>query len=118
MNRIQMWDIQGRKINLDDYGLFGLSLIPEAPSYENYLEKIPGEEGVVALEKDLNQRNLTARFIIESFDYVDSLVKRDHIYDLLNGDESFYIGETKQPSKRWLVDSTEPWTPERYNART
>lgn len=118
MNRIQMWDINNNEINLDEYGLFGLALIPESPSYEHYLEKIPGGDGEVSLGKDLNSRNLLARFSIQSFSYTDSLVKRDKVYDLLNGYESFYIGETKQPGKRWLVDSVDPWTPERYNSRT
>lgn len=118
MSRIQMWNQNGNRINLNSYGLFGLALIPESPSYDYQLEKVPGAEGVIPLGKDLNARNLVARFLVQSFDYTDSLVKTDQIYDLLNGSESFYIGETNQPGKRWLVDSVEPWSPERYNKTT
>lgn len=118
MSLVQIWDLNGKKINLEDYGMYGLALIPESPSYTHYTEKIPGSDGEVSLGKDLNPRNLEARFLVQSFDYVDSLVKRDRIYDLLNGYESFYIGETKQPGKRWLVDSVSPWSPDRINRRT
>jgi len=112
-----MWDKDGKEIELKEYGMIGLALIPEAPSYTTYREKIPGSDGEISLGKDLNPRNLEARFYVKSIDYTDSLVKIDQIYDLLNGDEPFYIGETKQPHKRWFVESTEPWTPERYNRR-
>lgn len=118
MNLIQMWNKDGREINLKKYGLTGLALIPEAPSYTPETETIPGMDGIIPLGKQLNPRQLEARFLIQSFDYVDSLIKRDEIYDLLNGGESFYIGEVKQPYKRWFVESTEPWTPDRYNIRT
>lgn len=113
-----MWNKNGREVRLEDYGLIGLALIPEAPSYTPETEQIPGMDGVINLGKQLNPRNLTARFLVQSFDYVDSLIKRDEIYDLFNGEESFYIAEIKQPHKRWLVESVEPWTPERFNIRT
>lgn len=96
----------------------GLALIPESPSYTAETEQIPGMDGVINLGKQLNPRYLTARFLVQSFDYVDSLIKRDEIYDLFNGTEPFYIAETKLPYKRWLVESVEPWTPERFNIRT
>src|SRR5699024_6593688 len=118
MNLIRMWNKNGREINLKDYGLIGLALIPEAPSYTSETEQIPGMDGVINLGKQLNPRNLEARFLIQSFDYTDSLVKRDEIYDLLNGQESFYIDKVKQPHKRWFVESTEAWTPDRLNTRT
>lgn len=118
MGNIRIWDIRGNSINLNNYGMIGLALIPESPSYEYHLEKVPGSEGMTPLGKDLNARNIVARFLVKSFDYTDSLVKTDQIYDLLNGDESFYIAETNQPGKRWLVDSVDSWSPERYNKTT
>src|SRR5699024_6619159 len=110
---IKMWDKSGREINLNNYGITGLSSTPEAPSYTTETERIPGMDGVIDLGQQLNPRNLTARFFVKSFDYTDSLIKRDEMYDLLNGNEYFYIAETDQPHKRWFVKSVEPWTPER-----
>ena len=118
INDIRIWDINDNEINLSNYGLTGLDLIPEAPSYATQTESIEGMDGVVSLGKQLNPRNLTARFLVKSFDYTDSLIKRDKIYNLFNGTEPFYIAEAKQPFKRWLVESIEPWTPERFNPTT
>lgn len=118
MNLIKMWNKNGQSINLKNYGLTGLALIPEAPSYTPETEQIPGMDGAINLGKQLNPRNLTARFWLQSIDYIDSLVKRDEIYNLFNGEEKFYIGEVKQPHKRWLVESIEPWSPDRINPVT
>lgn len=115
---IKIWDKNNNEINLENYGLTGLALIPESPSFTVDTEQIPGMDGVIKLGKQLNPRNLKARFLSRSFDYVDSLVKLDEIYNLLNGDDPFYVAETNQPYKRWLVESTDPWTPERYNPTT
>lgn len=118
MNSIKIWDINDNEINLSDYGLIGLDLIPESSSYDVVTETIEGMDGVVTLGKQLRPVNLTARFLVKSFDYTDSLVKRSAIYDLLSGYEPFYIAESKQAHKRWLVESLEPWTPDRYNQTT
>lgn len=118
LNRIRIWNKNNTEINLNNYGLTGLAFIPESPSYTVEREKVPGMDGVIPLGKQLNERNIAVRFLVRSFDYVDSLVKRDHIYDLLNGDEPFYIAEEKQPHKRWFVESTEPWSPQLYNQTT
>lgn len=118
LNDIRIWDINDNEINLSDYGLTGLDLTPESPSYTVQTETIEGMDGAIMLGKQLNPRNITARFLVQSFDYTDSLIKRENIYNLFNGVEPFYIGETKLPYQRWLVESVEPWTPERYNPTT
>lgn len=115
---VNLWTNDNQKINLSIYGLLGLALIPESPSYAVDTERAKGGQGAIPLSKQLNPRNLQARFKVESFNYVDSLIKRDAIYDLLNGSESFYIGESNLYGRRWLVDSIEPWSPERYNLYT
>lgn len=110
---ISMWDKNGKEINLESYGLQGLSLVVEAPSYTIYTETIQGSGGLIDLGKDLNPRNLQVRLLAESFDHADQLVKRGELYDLFNGGESFYVGD--DDGKRWLVQSNESWTPERFN---
>lgn len=118
LNSIRIWDINDNEINLSDYGLTGLDLTPESPSYTVQTETVEGMDGTIVLGKQLNPRNITARFLVQSFDYTDSLIKRENIYNLFNGVEPFYIGETKLPYQRWLVESVEPWTPERFNPKT
>lgn len=118
MSRLKVWDINGSVIDLALYGLFGLKLIVPSPSYSETRESIPGRPGSISLGKDLLPRNLVAEFKVTGKDFIDSLLIRDELYQLFSKGNQFYIGESKQPGKRWLVDCTEQWTPERVNRVT
>jgi hypothetical protein len=73
---------------------------------------------MVTLGRDLEARELTAEFLVRAVDYSDSLLLRDELYSLFSAGNTFYIGEERQPGKRWLVECAEQWTPERVNHRT
>src|SRR5690625_3033511 len=118
LNSIRIWDINDDEIDLSAFGLTGLDFIPEPPSYTVQTETIEGMDGTIVLGKQLNPRNLTARFLVQSFDYTDSLIKRDEIYNLFNGTEPFYIAETKLTYKSWLVVSLETLTTEDFYTST
>jgi len=114
---IQIWDINGQLIDLEEYGLTGLRLIIPSPSYETVRESIPGR-GMITLGKDLLPRDIVAEFKVSGVDYEDSLLVRDELYTIFSKGNMFYIGEAKQPGKRWLVECTEQWSPERLNIYT
>jgi hypothetical protein len=118
MSLLKLWDTNKNLIDLTTYGLYGLRLIVPSPSYTPTIESIQGRSGVVPLGKDLQSRNLIAVFRVASADYADSLLLRDELYSLFSAGNTFYIGEEKQPGKRWFVECTEQWTPERVNIRT
>lgn len=118
LSRISLYRLDGTEIDLASYGLFGLSLVISSPSYTTTKETVEGRPGTIGLGKTLESRSLIAKFKVDANDYSDSLVLRDELFSLFNGDEKFYISESKQPDKRWLVESVEGWTPERLNART
>lgn len=115
MSNLILWDINGNEIDLDQYGLFGLRLIVPSPSYSESRDSVPGRPGSIGLGKDLLPRNLIAIFKISSPDFDTSFILRDKIYSLLSAGNTFYIGDIRQPEKRWLVDCSEQWTPERIN---
>ena len=117
-SRLKIYKLNGAEVPLSAYGLLGLELIVEAPSYNLTKEFAEGRNGQIHLGKTLNPRNLIARFKVDAHDFSDSLLLRDELFVIFNGFEKFYISEAKQPGKRWLVECAEPWTPERFNART
>lgn len=118
MNRIRLYRLDGTEINMSQYGLLGLSLAIESPSYTVTKESAEGRSGQISLGKTLNPRKLVATFKVDANDYSDSLLLRNELFVLFNNLGKFYISESKQPGKRWLVESVEAWTAERYNART
>lgn len=113
-----MWNERGEVINLKEYGLNGLSLIPESPSYVDEIEEVEGMDGALGLDRKLNPRNIEAKFLANAYDYDDSLLLRDSLYSLFSSRESFYIGEVRQPGKNWFVQNNEVWKPERINHDT
>lgn len=112
---IKLWDLAGNVIPLEEYALKGLRLIIHSPSYSVTQETISGGSGAITLGKDLQPRPLEAEFLVTAEDYSDSLILRDALYSLFSKGNTFYIGEEYQPGKRWLVECTEPWAPERIN---
>jgi phage-related protein len=115
---IKIWQANGQVVDTTKFGLVGLQLVIPSPSYEAEREKLPGVPGVVTLDKQLQPRPLTAKYWVKSRDYLDSMLLRDELYKLFSAGNTFFIGEEKQPGKRWLVECTEQWTPERVNNRT
>lgn len=113
MNLIRIWDSNNQEVDLSKYGLIGLKLSIPSPSYEVTRETIAGRNGAITLGKDLSPRTLKADFMVTAIDYEDSLLIRDELYYLFSN--PFYIGEAKQSGKRWAVECTTPWNPERLN---
>lgn len=118
MNLIRIWDLNNEEIDLTEYGLLGLKLTIPSPSYEVTRETIDGRPGAIPLGRKLSPRELTAEFFVTAEDYDGSLLLRDEIYELFSKGNQFYIGEVKQPDKRWFVECSESWTPERINSYT
>jgi hypothetical protein len=115
MSFIQMWDENGEDIILSEYGLTGLKLIIPSPSYEPTREAVLGRAGAITLGRDLYPRQLTAEFKMTADNYENSLSVRDKVFSLFGKGKKFYIGETKQPNKRWHVECVEAWNPQRIN---
>lgn len=117
MSRIQLFNSLGEEINLALLGLDGLKLIVPSPTYRVTKEKIDGRAGEIIVDKTLDSRQLTARFIVTSLDYIGSLESRNQLYELLGSGEVIYVTESSLPTKRWAVDVGD-WTPERINIST
>ena len=113
ISRLNLYDTEGNKINVESIGLFGLKLRISAPSYTVEREIIPGGQTII-LDKQLNPRQLVAEFMTKAEDYRDSFRLRDDLYEVLGHGNEMYIGEIHVPGKWWIV-SLEDWEPERAN---
>jgi len=115
ISRLNLYDANGNKINMESIGLFGLKLNIPSPSYTTLTEKLDNGRTIV-LDKQLNPRQLVAEFITKANDYKDSLKLRDELFELLGHGSEMYIGEVNVPGKWWRVE-LEDWDPERINRR-
>lgn len=115
ISRLNLYDVNGNKINMESLGLFGLKLQVPSPSYAVQKEIVDGGK-IIIVDKQLNPRNLTAEFMTKANDFKDSFLLRDELFKLLGNGEEIYISEINVPGKRWRV-SVEDWAPERVSRR-
>ncbi|MER2170703.1 MAG: phage tail domain-containing protein [Psychrobacillus psychrodurans] len=115
ISRLNLYDANGDKINMESIGLFGLKLRIPAPSYTIVKETLD-DGSTIILDKQLNPRQLVAEFMSKGIDYKDSLLLRDDLFRLLGNGEEMYVGESFLSGKRWKVHF-EDWEPERVSRR-
>lgn len=113
-NLIDIYDSEGRKLDMDALGLLGLKLQVPSPSYNTNSQEIDGRGGITVMGRVLQSRDLSAQFLTMADNYKDSIQLRDRLYRLLGNGKPFYVSENETPTKRWKVYFDE-WTPERQS---
>lgn len=110
INRLNLYDENFNRIDLESLGLFGLNLVIPSPSYSSTVEELDGG-GRVVLDKKLNSRSLTATFMTVANTYEDSLSQKSLLYGLLGNGKEFYIEQINKSGIVWkcLLDE---WNPE------
>lgn len=116
INRLNLYDVEGNKLNLYAVGLFGVKLTVASPSYSIERESIDGGESIV-LDKHLNPRPMTAEFMTKSSNYDETLKQKYELYSLIGNGREFYIEQTHRPGIVWKCH-IEEWTPEHIGTRT
>ncbi|WP_422397440.1 phage tail domain-containing protein [Shouchella rhizosphaerae] len=66
-------------------------------------EEAAGLNGAVDMGAVYGKRYMVGDFYAKAADEYDFLAMRDEIFALFNGPEPFYIAESREPGKRWLV---------------
>lgn len=106
----------GTEVNLNDYGLRCLSFEVESIGSKLEEEHIPGRDGVILIDGDLEPRNLKAKFMTAAADRNGYTLLQNQIYRLFDPRKEITIIDNKEPGKRWFVRSVAKFTPERINA--
>lgn len=109
INRLNLYDENFNRIDLESLGLFGLNLVIPSPSYSQTIEELDGG-GRVVLDKKLNSRSLTATFMTVAETYEDSLSQKSLLYGLLGNGKQFYIEQINKSGVVWkcLLDEYNP----------
>lgn len=97
--------LNGALYNLADYGVNTLDFQIDAPTPRVYAEEIEGRDGVVDLGATYEGRSLRASFFMRSADALDFALVRNEVFRIFQSRESFYVIDSREPGKRWLVRS-------------
>ncbi|WP_144492924.1 glucosaminidase domain-containing protein [Bacillus pumilus] len=106
--------MNGRIIDMArDLSVLVHSLVVSSPNPSIYYETIPGKAGSYRTGKDFGNRKITAQCTMYAADAADYYLLRDEIYNALYRDEEFYLIAEGNPKKRWKVEVSDSFDPER-----
>lgn len=112
---IQVFDMNGTEINLDEYGLKCLSFIPDSLTPQFFEDDNEEVDGSSILGIKITKRNLHTKFLMQAVDHLDYQLLRDEIYRLFDPRRDLYIIDKRQPKKRWKARASAAFKPEYIN---
>ncbi|MGM0807521.1 MAG: phage tail family protein [Bacillota bacterium] len=97
----------------DDFGIIVRSIqIPSPTPIINY-ERIDGRHGDIRVGKEFGARPIKASCSLFAFDTIDYPLLRNELYKLFMAHEQMYLIIDAEPKKRWKVDVTSSFLPDR-----
>jgi hypothetical protein len=102
--------LNGAIYNLEDYGITTRDFAISSPNSRPNSEVIEGRHGAVGLGLVYDVRKINASFYMKAVDYDDYALLRDEVFRIFRTDEPFYVTESRNPGKRWLVKIESPFT--------
>lgn len=95
-------DKNGERIKYDTESIIALHSNIATPSYHYITAEVENGRRVV-LGRELQPRPIDIRFLLKAFDFHDTYLLRDALYNVLSFDDDLYFHESAVPQKRWKV---------------
>lgn len=98
--------LNGALYDLKDYNIQTLDFQVAAPSPRDDSEEIEGMDGVLdPPETTYEPRLLRGSFTFTAADNIDFALVRNEIFRMFSSKEAYYLIDSREPGKRWLVRS-------------
>jgi phage-related protein len=97
--------LNGAFYNLADYGVTTLDFQIDAPTPKVFAEEIEGRDGFVDLGATYEGRSMRASFFVRIEDGAEFALRRNEIFRMFASKEAYYVTDSREPGKRWLVRS-------------
>ncbi|MEK3813147.1 phage tail family protein [Bacillus subtilis] len=95
--------ISGTVYDLEKIGITTREFNPSSPSPRNEAEQVTGVHGLVDCGTTYDARIIKCSFYLKAADVPDYYLMRDEVFKLFDSRQPFYITESYNPGKRWLV---------------
>lgn len=109
--------LEGVVHNLHKAGIVTQEFIVDSPKPVHTTEKPSGKNGHIDMGTTFEGRTMRGVFFMESSDAYDYVLLRDEIFKLFDGSRHFYLIDSYQLKKRWLVKTADMFTPNRIDAK-
>ena len=87
-----------------------------SPTPDIDYETIPGRDGLVRVGKNFGARTLTAECLLLGADDVDFHLLQAELFHALHREEEFFLVSEATPKKRWRVELSASFTPDRIGS--
>jgi hypothetical protein len=95
--------LDGTQYILSDYNISILDFKVDSPLPRFMWETIEDRDGLIDLGTTYAERTLKGTFEFVANDFDDFPLLRNEIFKLFDSRESFYLIDSREPGKRWLV---------------
>jgi len=95
--------LNGASFIFSDYDIKTLDLVIDAPEPRTESETIEGADGYEDLGTTYEGRTLRGEFLLKAVDTADYPLLRNEVFRILDSREAFYLIDSREPGKRWLV---------------
>lgn len=105
--------LNGTKMTNEDIGFTVDKIEVSMPTMTHNFEQIEGRHGNIDFGSTLDPRDVFVRGYFQSFNKESFPLYRDRIAKFFTSTEPFYLIDSRQPYKRWLVKLSGDWTADR-----
>ena len=95
--------LNGDVFNTADFGIKFKTFNVGPPIASHQSDTVRGRDGSIDQGSQYEDRTIEAEADFFSVDYWDYPLKRNEIFKLFQSKEAFYITDSREPAKRWLV---------------
>lgn len=104
--------LDGKFYNLETLGIKVGEFAVSSPYYNTDYQDVEGYDGVVDMGTTLGYRTINLMVYTEAEEMDDYARKRDEVFRVFESRQPFYIKESRNPTKRWLVKVYGSFTPD------
>mgnify|MGYP001047288798 CR=1 FL=1 len=97
--------LNGTQYKLSEHDITVNYFKVDSPSPRFYWEEIEGRDGLIDQGTEYGERKLYGDFEFVAADFLDFPLLRNEIFRMLDSREAFYLIDSREPGKRWLVKS-------------
>lgn len=108
--------LNGDSYTLSECGIKTVDFVIESPSPRHETDLVEGRHGYIDMGTTYSGRKMYGSFILDAQDEEYFPLLRNKAFVLFDSLEHFFITDTREPGKRWLVKAESPYSLDQVRA--
>lgn len=108
--------LNGQKFISTNHGMKILQFVVSSPKINSVYEEVAGRSGLIDMGTTYGGRDIMAEILFWGVDGQDTPLVRNSIFQILDSKELFYVADSREPDRRWLIRCDTSFTPEQFTS--